>query len=73
MFKPQNFLEIVFCAISSQEQVKVGAAYDRSHAKSRCQGYGTYLMNHLKAYARFETPADCFTRADMSFVVRMNA
>ncbi|EDV26752.1 uncharacterized protein TRIADDRAFT_22087 [Trichoplax adhaerens] len=35
MFPTQNFSEIVFCAVSSNEQVK---------------GYGTHLMNHLKDY-----------------------
>lgn len=35
-FDECGFLEIVFCAIASHEQVK---------------GYGTYLMNHLKAYS----------------------
>ncbi|EDO43844.1 predicted protein [Nematostella vectensis] len=35
MFPTQNFTEIVFCAITSNEQVK---------------GYGTHLMNHLKDY-----------------------
>jgi len=35
MFPTQGFTEIVFCAVSSNEQVK---------------GYGTHLMNHLKDY-----------------------
>ncbi|CAG0880499.1 unnamed protein product [Cyprideis torosa] len=35
MFPPQGFTEIVFCAVTSNEQVK---------------GYGTHLMNHLKDY-----------------------
>lgn len=35
-FLERGFLEIVFCAIASNQQVK---------------GYGTYLMNHLKGYA----------------------
>ncbi|XP_067931854.1 histone acetyltransferase KAT2A-like [Watersipora subatra] len=35
MFPSQGFTEIVFCAVSSNEQVK---------------GYGTHLMNHLKDY-----------------------
>lgn len=34
-FPLQGFTEIVFCAVSSNEQVK---------------GYGTHLMNHLKEY-----------------------
>ncbi|XP_064444566.1 histone acetyltransferase KAT2B isoform X2 [Mirounga angustirostris] len=35
MFPSQGFTEIVFCAVTSNEQVK---------------GYGTHLMNHLKEY-----------------------
>lgn len=35
MFPSQGFTEIVFCALTSKEQVK---------------GYGTHLMNHLKDY-----------------------
>merc|ERR1711976_157086 len=35
MFQSQGFTEIVFCAVTSNEQVK---------------GYGTHLMNHLKDY-----------------------
>ncbi|XP_059828324.1 histone acetyltransferase KAT2B isoform X3 [Hypanus sabinus] len=35
MFATQDFTEIVFCAVTSNEQVK---------------GYGTHLMNHLKEY-----------------------
>lgn len=35
MFPVQGFTEIVFCAVTSNEQVK---------------GYGTHLMNHLKDY-----------------------
>lgn len=34
-FMTQGFTEIVFCAVTSNEQVK---------------GYGTHLMNHLKDY-----------------------
>lgn len=34
-FSTQGFIEIVFCAVTSSEQVK---------------GYGTHLMNHLKDY-----------------------
>lgn len=34
-FMTQSFTEIVFCAVTSNEQVK---------------GYGTHLMNHLKDY-----------------------
>ncbi|ESO05629.1 hypothetical protein HELRODRAFT_77335 [Helobdella robusta] len=35
MFPSQSFSEIVFCAVTSNEQVK---------------GYGTHLMNHMKDY-----------------------
>lgn len=35
MFPEQGFTEIVFLAVTSNEQVK---------------GYGTHLMNHLKDY-----------------------
>lgn len=35
MFPTQGFTEIVFCAVTSNEQVK---------------GYGTHLMNQLKDY-----------------------
>lgn len=37
MFAQQGFTEIVFCAVTSNEQVK---------------GYGTHLMNHLKVNKR---------------------
>ncbi|GMR60508.1 hypothetical protein PMAYCL1PPCAC_30703, partial [Pristionchus mayeri] len=42
-FKEQGFCEIVFCAITANEQVK---------------GYGTHLMNHIKEYMaqRYEIP-----------------
>lgn len=35
-FESQGFTEVVFCAVTSSEQVK---------------GYGTHLMNHLKDYS----------------------
>lgn len=50
-FPERNFIEIVFCAVTRQQQVK---------------GYGSYLMNHLKKYAQsvkiyhFLTYADNF-------------
>lgn len=50
-FTDRNFIEIVFCAVTRQQQVK---------------GYGSYLMNHLKKYAQsvkiyhFLTYADNF-------------
>lgn len=40
-FIDRGFIEIVFCAISSTEQVK---------------GYGSYLMNHMKEQAKKEGP-----------------
>lgn len=40
-FTDRGFVEIVFCAISSTEQVK---------------GYGSYLMNHMKEQAKREGP-----------------
>ncbi len=40
-FSDRGFIEIVFCAISSTEQVK---------------GYGSYLMNHMKEQAKHEGP-----------------
>ena len=40
-FFDRGFIEIVFCAISSTEQVK---------------GYGSYLMNHMKEQAKREGP-----------------
>lgn len=40
-FIDRGFIEIVFCAISSTEQVK---------------GYGSYLMNHMKEQAKREGP-----------------
>lgn len=40
-FIDRGFIEIVFCAISSTEQVK---------------GYGSFLMNHMKEQARKEGP-----------------
>lgn len=50
-FKERNFIEIVFCAVTRQQQVR---------------GYGSYLMNHLKKHAQrvgiynFLTYADNF-------------
>jgi histone acetyltransferase len=40
-FESRKFAEIVFCAISSTEQVR---------------GYGAHLMNHLKDYVKNTTP-----------------
>eukprot|EP00038_Savillea_parva_P010621 m.191540 g.191540 ORF g.191540 m.191540 type:complete len:1007 (+) comp18375_c0_seq1:116-3136(+) len=48
-FDECGFLEIVFCAVASHEQVK---------------GYGTYLMNNLKAYACKNGCYNFFTYAD---------
>lgn len=49
-FEKREFAEIVFCAISSTEQVR---------------GYGAHLMNHLKDYVRATSPVKYFlTYAD---------
>jgi len=48
-FYEQNFSEIVFCAITSTEQVK---------------GYGTKLMNQLKEYTKSENIFNFLTFAD---------
>lgn len=49
-FDSRGFAEIVFCAISSTEQVR---------------GYGAHLMNHLKDYVRATSPVKYFlTYAD---------
>lgn len=49
-FDHRGFAEIVFCAISSTEQVR---------------GYGAHLMNHLKDYVRATSPIKYFlTYAD---------
>ncbi|CAK9437367.1 uncharacterized protein LODBEIA_P17450 [Lodderomyces beijingensis] len=49
-FNEREFAEIVFCAISSTEQVR---------------GYGAHLMNHLKDYVRATSPIKYFlTYAD---------
>lgn len=49
-FDSREFAEIVFCAISSTEQVR---------------GYGAHLMNHLKDYVRATSPIKYFlTYAD---------
>ena len=49
-FNSRGFAEIVFCAISSTEQVR---------------GYGAHLMNHLKDYVRATSPIKYFlTYAD---------
>lgn len=49
-FDKRGFAEIVFCAISSTEQVR---------------GYGAHLMNHLKDYVRATSPVKYFlTYAD---------
>lgn len=62
MFPSQGFTEIVFCAVTSNEQVKVrtlpGKRFVYEHPSSAVmfvtlmfpQGYGTHLMNHLKEY-----------------------
>ncbi|CAN2389754.1 histone H3-K9 acetylation [Pristimantis euphronides] len=49
MFPSQGFTEIVFCAVTSNEQVK---------------GYGTHLMNHLKEYHIKHNVLNFLTYAD---------
>ncbi|KAL6052194.1 histone acetyltransferase [Balamuthia mandrillaris] len=48
-FYEQGFLEIAFCAITAEEQVK---------------GYGSHLMNHLKEYAKTQKIYHFLTYAD---------
>lgn len=49
-FRERRFIEIVFCAVSSQQQVK---------------GYGAHLMAHLKDYIKATSPVTHFlTYAD---------
>lgn len=48
-FKSQGFIEIVFCAVTSSQQVK---------------GYGTHLMNHLKDYSNQQGIRHFLTFAD---------
>lgn len=48
-FRERNFIEIVFCAVTRQQQVR---------------GYGSYLMNHLKVYAQKEKLYHFLTYAD---------
>lgn len=48
-FLTQGFIEIVFCAVTSSEQVK---------------GYGTHLMNHLKDYSTRKDIRHFLTYAD---------
>lgn len=48
-FASQGFIEIVFCAVTSSQQVK---------------GYGTHLMNHLKDYSNQQGIKHFLTFAD---------
>lgn len=48
-FPSQGFIEIVFCAVTSNQQVK---------------GYGTHLMNHLKDYSNQQGIRHFLTFAD---------
>lgn len=74
-FEGQKFAEIVFCAITGTEQVKVcllacpAAVTLRltgpSPPRARAQGYGSHLMNHLKDYVKESTSCRHFlTYAD---------
>jgi len=62
MFTTQGFTEIVFCAVTSNEQVK---------------GYGTHLMNQLKDYhikhgvLHFLTYADEFAIGNFNFEFKL--
>lgn len=48
-FVDRNFIEIVFCAVTRNQQVR---------------GYGSYLMNHLKKYAQSQKIYHFLTYAD---------
>ncbi|XP_076270136.1 gcn5 acetyltransferase isoform X2 [Rhynchophorus ferrugineus] len=52
-FFTQGFTEIVFCALTSPEQVK---------------GYGTHIMNHLKDYHVTKGIYHCLTYADKNAI-----
>lgn len=64
-FEARQFAEIVFCAITGTEQVKVsGIPPVLQHPPFGCllracaarpQGYGSHLMNHLKDYVKKAT------------------
>ena len=67
-FDAQEFAEIVFCAVSSTEQVKVCLTfilYEEQEWWHLLQGYGSHLMNHLKDYISSHTNVKHFlTYAD---------
>ncbi len=63
MFPMQGFTEIVFCAVTSSEQVRPGwhPVFNAAHGvlpvlilvelgPAQVKGYGTHLMNHIKDY-----------------------
>lgn len=52
-FKSQGFIEIVFCAVTSDEQLN---------------GYGTHLMNHLKDYSTQQGIKHFLTYADVNAI-----
>lgn len=60
-FEARRFAEIVFCAITGTEQVKVRRPYfsacvgTRADLAPRAQGYGQHLMNHLKSHVKRDT------------------
>ncbi|KAJ2486024.1 histone acetyltransferase [Coemansia sp. RSA 2320] len=67
LFEQRQFAEIVFCAVSSSEQVKASPAVADFGALSciACDGYGSFLMNNLKDYISANTQARHFlTYAD---------
>lgn len=53
-FNHRRFAEIVFCAITSTEQVKVGIRLRGVRLANTFfnQGYGSHLMNHLKDHVK---------------------
>ena len=58
-FDTRGFGEIVFCAITGTEQVRV-CAIVRAAVRFRLifttQGYGSHLMNHLKDWVKLAHP-----------------
>ncbi|KAJ2002673.1 histone acetyltransferase [Coemansia thaxteri] len=71
LFEQRQFAEIVFCAVSSSEQVKASPAVADFGALSciACDGYGSFLMNNLKDYISANTQARHFlTYAETSAI-----
>lgn len=60
-FDTRGFGEIVFCAITGTEQVRVSMGYSNWYLRSDLlmslsQGYGSHLMNHLKDWVKSAHP-----------------